>query len=72
MSIEKVQMFTVVCDNCKKSADENTMYSCWNDINTAQDIAMEAYYIKEGDNHYCPDCYSYDDNDILILKKIGL
>jgi hypothetical protein len=40
-------------DNCKKSADEDTMYSCWNDEVAAKDVAMEANYITEGDN-YCP------------------
>ena len=70
MSIEKMEMFTVVCDNCKKSADEDTMYSCWNDEGAAKDVAMEADYITEGDNHYCPKCYSYDDDDNLILKTL--
>jgi len=68
MSIEKVEMFTVVCDNCKKSADENTDYSCWNCENGAQDVAMEAGYLKEEDKHYCPDCFEYDDDDNLIIK----
>ena len=70
MSIEKMEMFTVICDNCKKSADEDTMYSCWNDEGAAKDVAMEADYIAEGDNHYCPKCYSYDDDDNLILKTL--
>lgn len=70
MSIEKKEMYTVICDNCKTSADEDTMYSCWSDEGAAEDVAMEAGYITEGDNHYCPECYSYDDNDNLILKTI--
>jgi hypothetical protein len=37
-----------LCDNCKKSADEDTMYSCWNDEGAAKDVAMEANYITEG------------------------
>ena len=70
MSIEKVQMFTIVCDKCKKSADEDTIYSCWNDEETAKDVAMEADYITEGDKHYCPICYEYDEDDNLIIKTI--
>lgn len=67
MSIEKVEMFTVVCDNCKESADEGTDYSCWNDENGAKDVAMEAGFIKENGNDYCPKCYSYNDEDELII-----
>lgn len=70
MSIEKIEMFTVICDNCKKSADEGTEYSCWNDKNYAEEIAMEAGYISEEDSHYCKECYSYDDEDNLILKAL--
>jgi hypothetical protein len=68
MSIEKMEMFTVICDNCKTSADEDTPYSCWNDESTAKDVAMEAGYIYEDDKHYCPNCYEYDENDNLIIK----
>ncbi len=70
MSIEKIEMFTVICDNCKKSADEGTEYSCWNDKNYAEEIAMEAGYISEKDSHYCNECYRYDDEDNLILKAL--
>ena len=68
MSIEKVQMFTVICDNCKESADEGTDYSCWNDENGAKDVAMEAGFITENDNHYCPKCYHYNNEDELIIN----
>jgi len=69
MSIEKVEMFTVICDNCKESADEGTDYSCWNDENGAKDVAMEAGFINEDGNHYCPKCYNYNDDDELIIDK---
>ena len=68
MSVEKVQMFTVICDNCKESADEGTDYSCWNDENGAKDVAMEAGFIADNDNHYCPKCYHYNDEDELIIN----
>ena len=68
MSIEKMEMYTVICDNCKKSADEDTDYLCWNDENAAENVATEADYIKEGDKHYCSKCYNYDDNNNLLIK----
>lgn len=69
MSIEKVEMFTVVCDNCKESADEGSDYSCWNDENGAKDVAMESGFINENENDYCPKCYSYNDEDELIIDS---
>ena len=68
MSIEKIEMFTVICDNCKTSADDDTDYSCWNDEIAARDVAMEADYIYEDDKHYCPKCYEYNDEYELIIN----
>lgn len=70
MSIKKIEMLTVVCDNCKKSADEDTEYYCWNDDSYAKEIAKESGYIEHENFNYCLKCYSYDDNDNLILKQI--
>jgi len=69
MSIEKLEMYTVICDNCKVSADEGTDYSCWNDKDYAQENAIEGGFIKEDENHYCPKCYSYDENDTIIINQ---
>jgi hypothetical protein len=68
--IKELKMFTVICDNCKKSADDETDYSCWNEENFAEDVALEAGYIKEDDKHYCSNCFEYDDDDNLIIKPI--
>jgi hypothetical protein len=68
MSIVKVQMFTVVCDGCNKSADEGTEYSCWNDEDYAVDVATEAGYIKLEEKHYCHNCHEYDDDDNVVVK----
>jgi hypothetical protein len=65
--IQEVKMYTVLCDNCKKSADDDTDYSCWNDTNAAREVAMNDNWINEDDKDYCPDCYSYDDEDNLII-----
>lgn len=69
MAIQKVEMFTVVCDNCKKSADSGTDYYCWSDESTAKDVAIEAGFINEEGFDYCPDCYEYDDDDNLTIKS---
>lgn len=66
--IVEVKMYTVDCDNCGKNYDEGTDYSCWNDPEAALTIAKEGDFIEHEGKHYCPDCYSYDDNDVLIIK----
>ena len=71
MAIEKMEMFTVICDNCKRSADEDSEYSCWGDQDWAEEIAENCDYVKEGDGHYCPSCYSLDENGEVVLKSSG-
>jgi len=69
--IEKVEMYTVVCDNCGEDAGaDSDDGSCWSDKAVAEEIALESEWIKEGEKHYCPDCWSRDDDDNLVLKVI--
>ncbi len=67
--IQEVIMFTVVCDNCGKDCNENQEYSCWNDKMHARDIAMESDWEISGDTHYCPLCWSHDDNDNIVIDE---
>lgn len=70
MSIQKIEMYTCIFDCCGKSADEGTDYSCWGDSSFAKDIASNADWLIDGDKDYCNECYSYDDEDNLIIKTI--
>jgi len=67
--ITEVKMFTVVCDNCGVDSNKGSEYSCWDDKGYAEDSAMESGWHKEGDKHYCTNCFSYDDDDNLVIKK---
>ena len=67
--IKKVQMFTVVCDNCKVDAFANDVITCWNNKDFTEDMAVEVGFYKDGDKHYCPKCAYYDDNDEFIIKS---
>lgn len=69
----EVTMYTVECDNCgKQFEDEYNGYSCWCDFNDAWESASEVNWVQEdNDVHYCPDCYSFDDNDEIVLKVIN-
>ena len=67
--IKEVKMFTVVCDNCGKDCNEGQDYSCWNDESYALDVAMESNWERVDGKHICPLCYSYGDNDEIIIDK---
>ena len=66
--IKKVEMYTVVCDNCGEDVGSSQDYSCWNDQGYARTNAMESDWVKEADKDYCPDCASFDDEDNLVLN----
>lgn len=67
--IQEVKMFTVVCDNCGEDIGATSEYSCWNDEFYAEEKAMDSDWHREGDKHYCPDCFSHDDDDNLIIDS---
>lgn len=67
--IKEVIMYTVICDGCGTDCNEDAEHSCWNDESYAVDDAMEQDWIEEGDKHYCPWCYTYDENDNLEIKN---
>jgi len=69
MAIKKVKMYTVVCDHCKYDIGIDQEYSCWNDANFAEDNAINSDWIEHEENHYCNDCYDYDDDDNILLKE---
>lgn len=66
--IKKLEMYTLICDRWGKDVCDDADYSCWNDQEYLKDIAREDLWYVE-DVHYCPDCYEYDADDNLIIKK---
>ena len=67
--VKEVKMFTIVCDSCGKDVNDDTDYSCWNDEGYNEEIRQYAGWEKVDDEHYCTDCFEYDDNDELIIKN---
>jgi hypothetical protein len=65
--IKEIPMYTAICDGCGKDSNEGAEYSAWNDQGFAFECAQEDNWIEHEHNHYCPDCYHYDDEDELIL-----
>lgn len=67
--IHKEKCYCVTCDNCGKTYEcVNTGFSLWVDVCSANEGIQEADWYTDGDKHYCPDCYTVDDNDNLIIK----
>lgn len=71
--IKEVIMYTIICDGCGKDVCEGDEYSAWNDAGYVGDMAREENWIEhddyDGTQHYCPDCYEYDDDDNLVIHK---
>lgn len=63
--IKKVQVFTVVCDKCGADVSEITGYAPVSDKSFSEDMAIDAGFIKNGDEHYCIDCQYYRNEDQL-------
>lgn len=76
--IHEVTMYGAICDHCKKSwhndnfgwvamSDECSIKSAlsddeWHFGDTSQSEG------KDGE-HYCPECYYFDDEDVFHLKQ---
>ena len=68
--IKEVKMYTVICDNCGVDIGKDDEYSCWGEHWQAIDNAMNAGWHEQDGKHYCTDCYSFDNDINLILRKI--
>lgn len=71
--IKEVIMYTVICDNCGKDCNADSEYSCWGDVSSAHDSAIDSDWTFDEDKedvYYCPECFTYDENDNLIIKQL--
>lgn len=70
--VKEVKMFTVICDNCGVDVNDGAEYSCWNDEGYAEEIAEASGWITIEDKHYCPECFTFDDDDNLVtIERSG-
>jgi hypothetical protein len=61
-------IYTFICDGCGKDSNEDCEYSGWDDEAYAWDCAEEDDWIEFMDEHYCHNCYGYDEDGEIILK----
>lgn len=71
-----IEMFGCQCDNCGKQwFDDNNGFVAFTDKNSmANNISDDDTWFVDSDHqedkHYCPDCFSIDDKDNLVIKQI--
>lgn len=68
--IYPVTMYAAKCDNCGEEVRLMGEYAALAEKDCVRDELMESGYHEDGDKHYCPDCWSYDDEDNIVLKPI--
>lgn len=67
--IKAFNTYTILCDNCGVDLCENDEFSGWDDIDWLIQGADEANWYTEDGKHYCEECYSWDDEDKLVLDE---
>lgn len=65
-----VTRYYIECDVCGYTEEDGDESPC---LYVTKEYAQGSAYIDDwiidGDKHYCPKCYTYDDDDNLIIKN---
>lgn len=69
--IEKVDMYSAVCDNCGVVCGEDEGIVAWNDKGYVKENAEDSNWAFDDEKCYCPKCHSYDDEDNLVITKLS-
>ena len=67
----KVEVYKMVCDCCGETFHDGNDFTCYTDDPDGSLIRSEALdngWREFGDKHYCPDCYTIDDDDNCVTK----
>lgn len=68
---QKVECVMLECDRCKDHfQDPHTDFSIYTDESAIGEHAQENdwYMFGEDGKHYCPKCYTVDDEDNITIK----
>lgn len=61
--IKKVTYYDIICDRCGKSLTEESE-TCYPDTDSCLLVARQSGWLHTNDgHHYCPDCYTLNDED---------
>lgn len=67
--IYPIQMYACKCDGCGQDWMDETAIA-YKERDTVQFSLHESgYYTCQDGRTYCPECWSYDDEDNLVFKK---
>lgn len=68
----KVESFKIVCDCCGDTFHNGNDFVCFVDDFDGSMIRIEAEssgWISIDDKHYCPDCFTIDDENRIVTKN---
>ena len=69
MAIKEETMYFMQCDNCGCIWDNGDYISLYSTKEDTLNGGRDDEFAFDGDKHYCPKCYTYDDDDNLIIKN---
>lgn len=67
----KIETYKIVCDCCGETFHDDNDFVCFSDDPDGSLVNSEAEasdWMAIGDKHYCPDCYTIDDDDHIATK----
>lgn len=59
--------YNIRCDACGMELCEEWYHDAGND-EFASILSESGWFTADGDRHYCPDCWNYDDDDNIVTK----
>lgn len=65
-----VNTYKVVCDGCGQTFENEEGWACYTDSPSGieEDAIDSDWLLTEDGHHYCPDCYTVNDNDEYECK----
>ena len=67
--IYPVEMYGAGCDNCgTEYYNDHHGWAAMNDRNGIWELMDNDDWIEDDGKHYCPDCFTHDDEDNLIIN----
>ena len=65
--IEPITMYRCICDNCKTQWGDDVI--AYADPVITWDAAQDSGWIEHEGKHYCGGCWTYDDNDNIVINQ---
>lgn len=66
--VQEKTMYGVMCDNCKDTLETYDGIAFWHNQDDAEENAMNKDWLDSEGKHYCPDCFSHNNEDELVIN----